>query len=246
MSKRVAISQSNYIPWKGYFDLLGSVDELMLYDEVQYTRRDWRNRNKIKTPSGLKWLTIPVQAKGKYHQRIDETLITGTDWAANHLATLRHMYAGTPHFATYLPGLEALYGAPAERLSDVNRAFITWIVEQLGFTTTLTWSTDYEVPTARAAREEDGDATELLAALSEAAGASTYVSGPAAKAYMQHDRFDRRGIAVEYFDYGPYPEYEQPHPPFEHAVTVLDLLFCTGPDARAHLRAAAGPRASVG
>jgi hypothetical protein len=246
MSKRIAISQSNYIPWKGYFDLLGSVDELMLYDEVQYTRRDWRNRNKIKTPNGLKWLTIPVQAKGKYHQRIDETLITGTDWADNHLATLRHMYGQTPHFETYLPGLEQIYGAPAERLSDVNRTLIAWVVEQLGLATKLTWSTDYEAADARRAREEDGDATELLAALSEAAGADTYVSGPAAKAYMQHERFDRRGIKVEYFEYGPYPEYEQPHPPFEHGVTVLDLLFCTGPDARAHLRASAGPRVSVG
>ncbi|MCW2993278.1 MAG: hypothetical protein JWQ18_773 [Conexibacter sp.] len=240
---RVAISQSNYIPWKGYFDLLGSVDELMLYDEVQYTRRDWRNRNKIKTPAGLKWLTIPVQAKGKYHQRIDETLITGTEWAGNHLSTLRHMYASTPHFATYLPRLEALYGAPAERLSDVNRAFIELVVADLGLTTKITWSTDYDVPEARAARTDDGDATELLAALSEAAGASTYVSGPAAKVYLQHDRFDRRDIAVEYFAYGPYPEYEQPHPPFEHGVSILDLLFCTGPEARSHLRAAAEPGA---
>jgi hypothetical protein len=246
MSRRVAISQSNYIPWKGWFDLLGTVDEFMLYDEVQYTRRDWRNRNKIKTPAGLKWLTIPVQAKGKYHQRIDETLITGTEWAENHLTTMRHMYASTSHFATYLPALERIYGAPPERLSDVNRALIELVVAELGFSTTITWSTDYDVPEARRARSEDGDATELLAALSEAAGAQTYVSGPAAKAYMQHDRFDRRGIAVEYFDYGPYPAYEQPHPPFEHGVSVLDLLFCTGPDARGHLHAAATPGTRVG
>jgi hypothetical protein len=235
---RIAISQSNYIPWKGYFDMLGSVDEFMLYDEVQYTRRDWRNRNKIKTPAGLKWLTIPVQAKGRYHQRIDETMITGVEWAENHLATLRHMYSATPHFATYLPELERLYGAPGKRLSDVNRAFIEFVVAQLGFATRITWSTDYEVPEARRARTEDADPTDLLAALAEVAGADTYVSGPAAKAYMEHDRFDRRGIAVEYFEYGPYPEYEQPHPPFEHAVSVLDLLFCTGPAARSHLRAA--------
>jgi hypothetical protein len=245
MSRRVAISQSNYIPWKGYFDLLGSVDEFIVYDEVQYTRRDWRNRNKIKTPAGLKWLTVPVQAKGKYHQRIDETLITGTDWAGDHLATLRHMYAKTPHFGDYADDLERLYGAPPERLSDLNRTLIEWVVAQLGLTTRITWSTDYEVPEARRARTEDGDATELLAALSEAAGADTYVSGPAAQAYMQHERFDRRGIAVEYFIYGPYPKYEQPHPPFEHAVTVLDLLFCTGPDARRHLAAAAEPGARV-
>jgi hypothetical protein len=237
VSKRIAISQSNYIPWKGYFDLMNSVDEFMLYDEVQYTRRDWRNRNRIKTPTGVRWLTIPVQTKGRYSQRIDETLISEPSWAADHFSTLRGMYGRTPHFATYAPDLERLYtDLPGERLSQVNRAFIDLVNRALNVTTMLSWSTDYEVAEARRRRFEGGDSSELLAALAEAAGADVYVSGPAARAYMEHECFDRRGIAVEYFDYGPYPEYEQPYPPFEHEVSVLDVLFCTGPAAAGLVR----------
>src|SRR5437764_13156395 len=92
MSKTVAILQSNYVPWKGYFDLVRAVDELILYDEVQYTRRDWRNRNRFKSPGGVRWLTVPVQVKGRYLQRIDETEIGDDGWAAKHWATLRAWY----------------------------------------------------------------------------------------------------------------------------------------------------------
>jgi WbqC-like protein len=246
MPKHIAITQSNYVPWKGYFDLMNSVDEFILYDEVQYTRRDWRNRNRIKTPGGVRWLTIPVQTKGRYRQRIDETLVSGQAWGADHFSTLSHMYGSTPHFATYAPDLERLYrDLPGERLSEINRAFIELINRALRITTKLTWSTDYDVADARRRRAEDGDPSELLAALAEEAGGDFYVSGPAARAYMVHERFDRRGIAVGYFDYGPYPEYEQPYPPFEHAVSVLDVLFCTGPAAADHLRRS-DPRTIVG
>ena len=80
-AKKVAILQSNYIPWKGYFDMIASVDEFILYDDMQYTRRDWRNRNQIKTAQGLKWLTIPVCVKGKYYQKIRDTEIAKSNWA---------------------------------------------------------------------------------------------------------------------------------------------------------------------
>jgi WbqC-like protein family len=234
--KRVAISQSNYIPWKGYFDLLASVEEFLLYDEVQYTRRDWRNRNRIKTPAGPKWLTIPVQAKGNYHQRIDETLVSGEQWGADHWATIAHQYARTPYFDRYAPHLERLYSAPpGPRLSDVNRAFLEFGMRELEIDTLLGWSTDHVV--ADEYRAPGHDSSELLAALAHATGADVYVTGPAARAYLDDEPFARRGISVEYFDYGPYPEYDQPHPPFEHAVSVLDLLLCAGPDARNHLRA---------
>src|SRR5262245_47725481 len=99
--KRVAVLQSNYIPWKGYFDLINSVDEFILYDDMQFTRRDWRNRNTIKTPNGIKWLTIPVAVKGKYFQTISETQINEREWGKRHLETLRANYAKTPFFRTY-------------------------------------------------------------------------------------------------------------------------------------------------
>ena len=100
-SKRVAIVQSNYIPWKGYFDLINSVDEFVLFDDMQYTRRDWRNRNKIKTPQGLKWLSIPVKVKGKYYQKINETKIEKRDWANKHWKTISMNYRDSPHFKKF-------------------------------------------------------------------------------------------------------------------------------------------------
>jgi hypothetical protein len=97
-SKKCAIVQSNYIPWKGYFDLIAAVDEFILYDDMQYTRRDWRNRNQIKTPQGLQWLTVPVVVKGLYYQKIRETEIDGTVWATSHWKSLVANYKRAPHF----------------------------------------------------------------------------------------------------------------------------------------------------
>src|SRR5437660_3489515 len=109
MEKSVAIVQSCYIPWKGYFDLLASVDEFILYDDRQFTRRDWRNRDRIKTPNGVLWLTIPVKVKGRYHQRIDETVVSNPRWALEHWKTITHAYAATPHFDAYRERFERAY-----------------------------------------------------------------------------------------------------------------------------------------
>ena len=104
--KRVAIVQSNYIPWKGYFDLIAASDEFILLDDVQYTRRDWRNRNKIKTSTGVQWLTIPVEVKGKYHQRVSDVLVSDADWARSHWRTLAHCYGKAPYFRELAPRIE--------------------------------------------------------------------------------------------------------------------------------------------
>src|SRR5262245_52507754 len=107
--KKVAIVQSNYIPWKGYFDMIAAVDEFILYDDMQYTRRDWRNRNKIKTPHGTRWITVPVQVKGKFHQTIHETEISGGDWAVAHWKALCLNYRRAAHFDIVAARLEPLY-----------------------------------------------------------------------------------------------------------------------------------------
>src|SRR5690348_13129609 len=107
--KSLAIVQSNYIPWKGYFDLINSVDEFMLFDDMQFTRRDWRNRNRIKSAAGPLWLTIPVQVKGRYCQRIDETKAADLDWARRHWETIQHNYRRAAYFADYAPIFEELY-----------------------------------------------------------------------------------------------------------------------------------------
>ena len=103
MTKRIAISQSNYLPWKGYFDMIRSVDEFVLYDEAQYTRRDWRNRNRIRTDQGLHWLTVPVLVKGKYLQSIESTLVSDPGWAASHWSSIHHAYARAPYFDRFSP-----------------------------------------------------------------------------------------------------------------------------------------------
>ena len=122
--KKLAVVQSNYIPWKGYFDLINSVDEFILFDDVQFTRRDWRNRNLIKTPRGLEWLTIPVAVKGQYHQTICDTQINEPGWGAKHWASLVHNYSKAPHFERYQPVFEPLYRARESSLSAVNHAFL--------------------------------------------------------------------------------------------------------------------------
>ena len=121
MSKKAAIVQSNYIPWKGYFDLINKVDEFILYDNVQYTRRDWRNRNKIKTPNGLMWLTIPVEVKGNYLQKVKDTVIGNPKWNREHWQAIIHNYAKAKYFKDYKALFEDLYLGMQERyLSIIN------------------------------------------------------------------------------------------------------------------------------
>jgi hypothetical protein len=225
--KTVAILQSNYIPWKGYFDLMSSVDELILYDDVQYTRRDWRNRNRLKSPAGVRWLTIPVQVKGHYHQRIDETVVSDPTWAARHWSTLVGWYGRAPFFQRYRPVVEELYLQSDERrLSRINRRFLEVLRDLLGISTPLSWSSDYPA---------SGRKSERLLAICQAAGAGRYVSGPAAHAYLDVHSFHAVGIDVGWMSYEGYPEYPQPYPPFDHHVSVLDLLFNVGEEAPHHM-----------
>ena len=235
--KRVAIVQSCYIPWKGYFDLINLVDEFILYDDRQYTRRDWRNRNRIKTPQGTQWLTIPVEVKGRYEQRIDETQISDPDWAEKHWKTLVHSYSQAPHFDDYRDAIESLYGRATDPgLSAVNRTFLEAVNGFLGIKTPLSWSTDYEA---------DGSKSERLVSLCSTAGATAYLSGPSARDYLDESSFEEAGIKLEYMDYSGYAEYEQPHPPFDHAVTVLDLLFSVGEHAPRYMKSFATSKAPV-
>ena len=223
MARRVAILQSNYIPWKGYFDLIDSVDEFVLYDDVQYTRRDWRNRNQIKTPQGLLWLTVPVISKGRYEQSIRETELDGGEWAANHWKTLRQNYAKAPFFKEYEAELETLYLSGGwTHLSQVNEAFLGWCAGKLGISTSISHSGDYDLPDGR---------SERLLGICLQAGADVYVSGPAAKDYLDESIFAGAGVGVEWFEYPSYPEYPQLWGDFEPRVSVLDLILNTGPAA---------------
>ena len=226
--KRIAIVQSSYIPWKGWFDLMRRVDELVLFDDVQFTRRDWRSRNRIKTPQGLKWLTIPVETKGNYRRAIEDIRVSDPAWSSRHWTTLRHAYAKAPCFPASAPRIEALYerSAGVQRLSEINHLFIVALRDILGIDTAVTWSRDYG---------GTGRRTERLVSICRAAGATEYLSGPTARAYLDEGLFAAEGIRVRWMDYSGYPEYEQLHPPFEHQVSVLDLIFHTGPRALEHM-----------
>jgi hypothetical protein len=229
--KRVAILQSNYIPWKGYFDLINLVDEFILYDDRQYTKRDWRNRNRIKTPQGLVWLTIPVQVKGRYTQRIDEVAVSDPGWASRHWQTIVQSYRSAPHFAEHSTRFEGLYteAAPAlKRLTDINRAFIDVVCSILGIKTRISRSTDYGGGTA--------ERTGNLVSLCRAAGADSYLSGPSARAYVDEVRFAEAGIELTYMDYSGYSEYPQLNGAFVHEVSILDLIFNTGSEAPRYMK----------
>ena len=228
--KRVAIVQSSYIPWKGYFDLIRAADEFILLDDVQFTKRDWRSRNRIKTQHGPAWLTIPVRTKGLYTQLIQDASVSDTRWGEAHWATLRASYGRAPFFREYEERIAALYEARGdeERLSDVNLRFISTICALLAITTPIKWSTDYGAPAGK---------NERLIELCRKAGATDYLSGPNARGYLDDAQFAAAGIQVQFADYSGYREYPQPWPPFEHQVSVLDLLFSVGPDAPHYLKA---------
>jgi len=223
-TKKVAILQSNYIPWKGYFDLINMVDEFILYDDMQYTRRDWRNRNIIKTASGPLWLTIPVDVKGKYFQKIKEAKISNPLWWKKHWKSISHNYAKAEFFDNYRETFERLYREceGEELLSMVNYSFIKAICGILGIDTKITWSMDYTLSEGK---------TERHVAICADAGARHYVSGPAAKVYIEEELFREAGIGLSHMDYSGYPEYRQLFGEFTHKVSVIDLIFNEGPEA---------------
>lgn len=224
--KKVAILQSNYIPWKGYFDMIAAVDEFVLYDDVQFTKNDWRNRNRIKTQNGVQWLSVP--AGQDISRLIREVELKDHRWQAKHWSTLVHSYKRAPCFDSIAAGLEPLYlGREYSHLSQLNRTLIEFVAGQLGIRTRISNSWDYTLV---------GGQSERLVNLCEQAGASEYISGPSARNYLDESLFADRGIKVTWFDYGGYPEYPQLWGEFEHAVSILDLLFNCGGDAPRYMK----------
>lgn len=219
---KAAVLQSCYIPWKGYFDIIHDVDLFIFYDDVQFTKNDWRNRNRVKTANGNIWLSVPAGSSA--NRLICEVTLGNDRWQAQHWKTLAQAYGKTPHFRDYAGFFEEVYlRRHWTSLSDLNR-FLTRSIaaDFLGIRTRFEDSRRYAA---------QGVKQERLLDLLQKAGATHYVSGPSAKNYIDPARFAAAGIELIWKDYGRYPEYPQLHPPFEHAVTVLDLLFHTGPRA---------------
>jgi hypothetical protein len=215
---RVAIVQSNYVPWKGYFDLIASVDTFVLYDDVQYTKNDWRNRNKIKTPNGVQWLTIPV-SQG-IDQRICDVRVTDQRWPVKHWKAIKANYARATHFKFHEDELAAAYEAAGlDTLSEVNAHFVNTFCRILGIETAVKSVVDFVV---------HGDRNERLVDICVKLGADTYISGPAARSYLDEAAFAKAGIAVEWFDYSGYASYPQLWGDFEHGVSIIDTILNCG------------------
>ena len=222
---KIGTIQSNFLPWRGYFDFIREVDLFIIHDDVQYTKGDWRNRNKIKTLRGPEWITVPVHYR-QSSQLIEETEIDNSKpWARSMLNRIQVSYQKAPCFEPYFSELSDLLLEPAETISDLNYRLIQWVCAHLEIKTPLTFSREYH---------PQGVKTERLIGLLKKVDATAYLSGPSAKAYIKPELFEQAGIRLEYKVYD-YPEYEQLYPPFEPAVSVIDLLFMVGKEAKAYL-----------
>ncbi len=225
---KIAILQSNYIPWKGYFDMINMVDEFVIFDDVQYTRRDWRNRNLVKTREGIKWLTIPVNVKGNYFSKINDVTVSDNKWAVDHWRTIQQNYAKAPFFKEYKDFFEDLYlNLQEESLSKINLLFINTINRILKINTPISFSTDFPLNSGK---------NERLIAICKYCKADVYLSGPSAKEYIDESKFNEENIDVQWMDYSGYNEYPQLYEGFVHGVSILDLIFNTGPEVKKYMK----------
>ncbi|MFC3907941.1 WbqC family protein [Legionella dresdenensis] len=223
--KKIAISQSNYIPWKGYFDMIAAVDEFILYDEMQFTKNDWRNRNKIKTPKGTEWISIPVGQD--INRTIREVVVPAQHWQRKHWAKFECNYRKAAHYEEIAQILAPAYEQSFENLSALNRYFIELVCNYLGIKTKISNSWDYEL---------NGCRNERIINLCIQAGASEYVSGPAARCYIDPELFNNKNITLTWFNYDYYPPYQQLWGDFIGSVSIIDLLFNCGEDSKNYMR----------
>ncbi len=221
----VVILQPSYIPWRGYFDQIRRADLFIFYDDIQYDKHGWRNRNQIKTHQGRQWVTIPVHSKGVTQGTPikDVRIDWSKPWAKSHLKTLTISYAKAPFFKEYQPLLDAIYTRTDELLADFTIQTSIMLAHELGFTST------------RFLRSSEltgitGQKTDRVISILKQVGATHYLCGPSASSYMEPEKFNEAGITFEYMQYN-YPEYPQLHPPFDPFVSILDLLFMMGTDA---------------
>jgi hypothetical protein len=221
----VVILQPSYIPWRGYFDQIRRADLFIFYDDIQYDKHGWRNRNQLKTAQGKKWLTIPVKSRGVTSgiPIKDVCIDWSKPWATTHLKSLTNSYRKAPYFSKYLSLLESFYERHDEYLADFTIAWSIALAHELGITSTR-FIRSSEMPNI------EGRKTDRVINILKRVGATHYICGPSASSYMEPEKFDIAGITFEYMQYN-YPEYPQLYPPYDPYVTILDLLFMTGTDA---------------
>jgi len=222
---KAAVIQSNYIPWRGYFDIMHDADVFVFYDDVQYTVNDWRNRNRVKTANGVVWLTIPVGDQN--NRRICDVEIHDRAWARKHWMTIEQSYSRAPAFVRYVDFFRSIYSQPWTSLSVLNQTTIRAIAaDLLGIRTQILDSRDFEL---------QGKGSDRLLMLLQQIGATDYVSGPAAKNYLDAELYAQSGVRVHWKDYNHYPEYPQLHGDFIPNLSIVDLLMNCGERAADYL-----------
>lgn len=218
----VAVLQPGYLPWLGFFDQLRRADVFVYYDDVQYDKHGWRNRNRIKTQTGPTWLTVPVRHSGQGFQRtLDVEIDSRTPWQRKHVASLRQAYARAPYCRRYLAVLEELLQRKWERLVDLDIACVDLLAKWLGLQRQIERSSTLGI---------EGERSERLLNICRHFGASTYVSGDSAQGYLDVALFERHGITVEWQRF-VHPIYPQLHGEFAPFLSAVDLLFNCGEEA---------------
>jgi hypothetical protein len=213
------VLQPGYLPWLGFLDQVIRSDTFIYYDDVQFDKHGWRNRNRIKSPNGPLWLTVPVLNKGKFKQTNLEVEIDNRQpWARKHIATIRQLYARAPCLGTYLPRLEELLCAGWSNLVELDVAVIELICEWLHVKRKMLRSSQLAVPGAK---------SERLMKICQHLGAKHYLSGDSARDYLDIGLFSANGISVEWQEY-KHPIYPQLHGAFIPYLSVLDLLLNVG------------------
>jgi hypothetical protein len=221
---RVAILQSCYLPWRGYFDIICLADVFVVYDDVQYRKNHWHNRNRIRTRGGTPWITVPVSLPGGVSTKIEEVRVARR-FAQRHWRTIAQAYARAPFFQEYESHFQSLFTQieGVELLSEINLHFLKAISALLGLKTRFVLSRELGI---------EGSQSKRLVSICQLLDANRYISGPSAKSYLKMEKFEEAGISVEWMDYGGYSPYRQVWPGFEPSVSIVDLIFNVGPAAR--------------
>lgn len=220
---RVAILQPSYLPWLGYIEQMAFVDTFVYLDDVQYTKGDWRNRNRIKTRQGAAWLTVPVRKSPTATLILDTRIDQTTDWQRSHLNLLREHYGRAPFFDDWYPRLEKHLNGGHGYLAELAIALVNDIAQYLGLTMQTVRSSDFGITAT--------DKNRRLIALCKNVGADVLYDGKAAEHFIDRQQFRREGIDVIFQNYR-HPEYRQSYPPFVPYLSVVDLLFHHGPASR--------------
>lgn len=223
------ILQPSYIPWRGYFHQIQKADLFVFYDDVQYDKHGWRNRNRIKTRQGAQWLTIPVHSKGVIVENIPIHAVEiawEQPWAERHLRAIQQNYSKAPFYQENASWIEEVFSRRPVNLADFTIPLTIEIARKLGIQHTRFLRSS--------ALQASGEKTDRLIAILSQIGATHYISGPSASSYIEEEKFQAAGITLEYMEYN-YPEYPQLYPPYDPLVSILDLLFMTGPDARRYI-----------